>query len=286
MIWAGAQHMNILPFWGYYVDEEGQTAWLISPWEDAGNIIQYLAKAPRNETLLLDLVSCDDSLQFHISNHATIQIADTARGLQYLHYRLPVVCHGDLKGVRSIRSANIPGLNVLLQANVLIEVSPRPGVRPQALLCDFGLAKILDEGFKGLQTTDAWKGSIPWCAPELLEGGPRTTESDIWAWGHLVWEARPSIHTVLREPSLIFTCQIMTGRLPFDETTNPAALILKIVRGEIPTLAAEQAFDHYPALAGLLQRCWKQNPLDRPRIADCTSGLLSLIGPTSSPVRP
>lgn len=110
---------------------------------------------------------------------------DTAEGLYYLHSREPPVCHGDLKPVQFLRSTRHPVYSPIhQQANVLVNQNRR------ALLSDFGLAKILDETLQhGLTTTDNFKGSLPWCSRELLETGTRTTQSDMWAWALLVWEA-------------------------------------------------------------------------------------------------
>lgn len=69
------------------------------------------------------------------------------------------------------------------QGNVLVNHKLR------ALLCDFGLAKALDGTPHGFTMTDGFKGSIPWCSPEVLsENSPRTTASDMWAWALLVRE--------------------------------------------------------------------------------------------------
>lgn len=63
----------------------------------------------------------------------------------------------------------------------------------RAVLCDFGLARLYeDSGFARLESTGAFKGSIRWCSPELLNGEPRNASSDIYAWAWLVWEVRQS----------------------------------------------------------------------------------------------
>ena len=50
-----------------------------------------------------------------------------------------------------------------------------------ALLCDFGLSRILD-GLPSGFTTAQHVGTLRYVAPELLEGKP-TTESDVYAFG-------------------------------------------------------------------------------------------------------
>lgn len=57
------------------------------------------------------------------------------------------------------------------------------------MLCDFGLAQVIDQAYhSGLTTSDGFKGSVRWCSPEILEGKPRNAESDMWAWAYLVFE--------------------------------------------------------------------------------------------------
>ena len=60
----------------------------------------------------------------------------------------------------------------------------------EAMLCDFGLSKLIAEDPSGLTTTKSIKGSTRYLSPELvLEEDPQhTLESDVWAWGCLLLE--------------------------------------------------------------------------------------------------
>lgn len=62
----------------------------------------------------------------------------------------------------------------------------------RALLCDFGLSQIVEADSAGLTTSSFHgKGSPRYMSPELLEEGARRgPESDVWAWGCVVLEAR------------------------------------------------------------------------------------------------
>ncbi|KAG8925020.1 hypothetical protein FRC01_010779 [Tulasnella sp. 417] len=62
--------------------------------------------------------------------------------------------------------------------------------RVEAVLCDFGLARLADGQPSGLTTTKTIKGSTRYMSPELLdEGAVHTLHSDIWAYGCLVLKA-------------------------------------------------------------------------------------------------
>ncbi|KIO17799.1 hypothetical protein M407DRAFT_32520 [Tulasnella calospora MUT 4182] len=79
-------HPNIAKIIGFVEDVEKSIAWLVFPWEDNGNLREFLRSGTWEipERVLL--------------------IFDVACGLEYLHSRQPPVCHGDLKSVRTTSS--------------------------------------------------------------------------------------------------------------------------------------------------------------------------------------
>ncbi|KAG8906476.1 hypothetical protein FRB99_006791 [Tulasnella sp. 403] len=124
-------------------------------------------------------------------------VLDTARGLQHLHTRDPPICHGDIKAL-----------------NVLITDEHR------AMLCDFGLAKAMENMPSGLTTsTFNQGGTLPYESPELLRGGSmRSPQSDVWAWGCLAQE-------------------ILSGKAPYYWANNGGAIV-KWITQDIPPAAA------------------------------------------------
>jgi serine/threonine protein kinase len=66
-------------------------------------------------------------------------------------------------------------MNRYPQRNVLIDGEGRGSI------CDFGLSIILDGGPTGY-TTSNFGGSLRFLAPELLDEGTRTVETDIYAY--------------------------------------------------------------------------------------------------------
>lgn len=56
-VWQGLQHPNILQVIGFHLDKYHTIAWLVSPWEEEGNLSTYVRRTNPNETVRLQLVS-------------------------------------------------------------------------------------------------------------------------------------------------------------------------------------------------------------------------------------
>lgn len=55
------------------------------------------------------------------------------------------------------------------------------------MLCDFGLARMLEDEPSGLTTTASPKFTLYYASPELLNNITcHTLQSDVWAWGCLL----------------------------------------------------------------------------------------------------
>lgn len=98
------------------------------------------------------------------------QVIEIAEGLAYLHQS--GIIHGDLKGNNALISSG-----------------------EHILLCDFGLAKHVTSR---TSTSLRGMGSIPWQSPELLQdSGRRTFQSDVYAFGILVYEVSAGFSNIL-----------------------------------------------------------------------------------------
>ncbi|KAG8893202.1 hypothetical protein FRB99_002140, partial [Tulasnella sp. 403] len=90
-------------------------------------------------------------------------VLQVTEGLVYLHTHDPPIIHADIKA-----------------DNVLINDDG------EAMLCDFGLSKLLEDVPSGLTTTNGQKGTLRYMAPEQFGEKPLyTTETDVYAFGCL-----------------------------------------------------------------------------------------------------
>ncbi|KIO18267.1 hypothetical protein M407DRAFT_160782 [Tulasnella calospora MUT 4182] len=144
-----------------------------------------------------------------------------------LYLRQNGVVHGDLKLD-----------NVLLSLN------------GDAKLIDFGLAKILRLN-SATSTSMKGAGTVAWQAPEILNGDPRSTETDVWAFGMVVVE-------------------YLTRKPPFWDAKDSGTIVTRIIlkkdrpsRGDVDLEYAPKCWQE---LWDLASRCWSQKPSDRPEM--------------------
>ncbi|KAG8923473.1 hypothetical protein FRC02_011116, partial [Tulasnella sp. 418] len=204
------------------------------------NIVPLLGYA-MNENGLPTLVSpwyTNGSLIDYLKSHPEASrlslVMDVTSGLEYLH-SIPLA-HGDIKG-----------------ENVLVNSVG------SASLCDFGLSHFIDEALHitGFTTTNANAGGTDrYLCPELLEDEPKSTMTDMWAFGCLV--------------ALIFT-----GDIPYNTVTKRHLVPNAILSGKPPYTNLEDFIDK--AIWHMLKKCWSQAPTDRPKISELSSLILPPI---------
>ncbi|KAG8896808.1 hypothetical protein FRB99_008629, partial [Tulasnella sp. 403] len=139
-------------------------------------------------------------------------------------------------------------LNYLGQLNILINTERR------AVLCDFGLAKTMENLPSGLTTsTFNQAGSLAYESPELLLGKSlRALESDVWAWGCLLQE-------------------IFSGKCPYHWANNAGAIVKWITQDIPPATLAD--IDCTTNVRRLLVCCWQSRPEVRPSMGQCIAVL-------------
>ncbi|KIO25867.1 hypothetical protein M407DRAFT_75204, partial [Tulasnella calospora MUT 4182] len=219
LVWSSLEaHPGIARFLGFYANFKRSEAWLLSPWEPNGNIREFIQAHNLEVPEKLSLVY------------------DTVDALTFLHQLDPPVCHGDIKS-----------------ANVLVSA------KFKAILCDFGLARLQESSGAGrLETSTAFKGSIRWCSPEIINGAIREPSSDVYAWAWLVWE-------------------IMTGELPYEQSSVDYAIIRRIFESPLPQVNGESRLSDCLQAWELMTRCWDVDPQNRPTAKMCKTTIAYLV---------
>jgi eukaryotic-like serine/threonine-protein kinase len=202
---ARITHPNICTL--HDVGEDGATTFLVMEYVDGETLARRLEDGP---------------LPLPLALRTAIGIADA---LDYAH-RLGVV-HRDLK-----------------PSNIML-------TRDRVKLLDFGLAKLTARDEEQL-TDSTWSGqltdvgiivgTVPYMAPEQIEGREVDARTDIFAFGVMLYE-------------------MVSGRRPFAGDSR-ASLMAAIVAAEPPTLTSVQPEAPAP-LERLVLRCLAKDPDDR-----------------------
>ncbi|KAG9012695.1 hypothetical protein FRB90_006533 [Tulasnella sp. 427] len=196
-------HTNVVKLEGFVEDLSDDVIWLVFPWEENGNLRDFIA-----------------SQDWEIPERISL-ISDVTQGVAYLHGHDPPIYHGDLKSVgystlhHRVYAGGVDSWAYLsaFQLNVVVNG------QCQAVITDFGSARSLPHvksDSKG-QQPEAKQGVSPnlqllatfsdhnhtmtltgtsytlrWAAPELLMTDEAGLESDVWALGWIYYEASVS----------------------------------------------------------------------------------------------
>ncbi|XP_074572426.1 serine/threonine-protein kinase STY46-like [Curcuma longa] len=168
----------------------------------------------------------------------------------YLHkhkglFKLPTLLRVAIdvsKGMNYLHQNNIihrdlKAANLLMDENEVIKVA------------DFGVARVKAES--GVMTAET--GTYRWMAPEVIEHKPYDHKADVFSFGIVLWE-------------------LLTAKLPYEYLTPLQAAVGVVQKGLRPTIPK----DAHPKLAELLEKCWKQNPVERPDFSEILE-ILELI---------
>ncbi|KIO25823.1 hypothetical protein M407DRAFT_24877 [Tulasnella calospora MUT 4182] len=235
-------HRNIVKLEGFVEDLSAQKVWLIFPWEEYGNLRDFLA-----------------SREWEIPERISL-FRDVTLGLEYLHSREPPVYHGDLKSLNILVSSECRALitdfgsarhlgsdHVGKQAKGNYQ-RPQPTTDPNA-----GEPITLEAIFSATASTLTLTGSgytLRWAAPELLQDDKPCLRSDIWAFGWIAYE-------------------VMTNTIPFHDVKKNDMVINCVIQGHLPSVTEDARMSLIRALCSLMVRCWSINPDKRPTAEEC-----------------
>ncbi|CAI9100203.1 OLC1v1037146C1 [Oldenlandia corymbosa var. corymbosa] len=151
---------------------------------------------------------------------------DATCGMEYLHEKK--IVHFDLKSHNFLMNMRDPH-------------------RPVCKIGDLGLSKVKQRTL----VTGGIRGTLPWMAPELLNGNNRVSEKvDVYSFGIVMWE-------------------LLTGEEPYQNMRSEE-IIAGIIRGdlrpEIPSWCD-------PAWRSLMERCWSTDPKSRPPFSEIAKEL-------------
>ncbi|KAH1163392.1 hypothetical protein GLYMA_01G161600v4 [Glycine max] len=119
--------------------------------------------------------------------------------------------------------------NLLMDENEVVKVA------------DFGVARVQTQS--GVMTAET--GTYRWMAPEVIEHKPYDQKADVFSFGIALWE-------------------LLTGELPYSCLTPLQAAVGVVQKGLRPTIPKNT----HPRLSELLQRCWQQDPTQRPNFSE------------------
>lgn len=213
-------HPNLVQTYTFSSREHGGLSQLVivQEWCDLGTFSKYCSTKPYEQKGV---------------THVKKMLSDTCKGTAYLHSC--DVIHGDL-------TSN----NVLLKSKAKEKDSDMGFV---CKVCDFGLARVLEEGMTELLTSQL--GTVSHMPPELfqLEDKRLSKKADIYAIGMLIYE-------------------VVTGEVPYKGMMAPM-IILKVARGQRVSLPDNVD----PTIRDVFQRCTDPKPSERPS-ADTVVDLL------------
>uniref|UniRef100_A0A0D3C0G7 Protein kinase domain-containing protein n=1 Tax=Brassica oleracea var. oleracea TaxID=109376 RepID=A0A0D3C0G7_BRAOL len=119
-------------------------------------------------------------------------------------------------------------------------------------VADFGVARVQIES--GVMTAET--GTYRWMAPEVIEHKPYSHKADVFSYGIVIWE-------------------LLTGHIPYAYLTplQAAVGVVQKVLGFRPKIPKKT----HPKVKGLLQRCWNQDPKDRPEFEEIIEMLQQIM---------
>lgn len=202
---------------------------------DHPNIVKLIGVCTQRQPIyiVMELVPGGDFLSFlrkkkdDLKTKQLVKLAlDAAAGMAYLEAKNCI--HRDLAA-----------RNCLVGESNLLKIS------------DFGMSRQEDDGI--YSSSGLKQIPIKWTAPEALNYGRYSSESDVWSYGILLWET------------------FSLGVCPYPGMTNQQAReqVEKGYRMSCPQKCPEEVYK-------VMQRCWEYKPENRPKFSDLQKDLAAV----------
>ncbi|EDQ88859.1 uncharacterized protein MONBRDRAFT_32678 [Monosiga brevicollis MX1] len=138
----------------------------------------------------------------------------------------------------------------LAARNVLLHMQ-----RNRAAIADFGLSRYMNEEYSYLVQHRKRKLPAKWMAPECLDCAAFTTQSDVWAYGIVIWET------------------VLMGAIPYPSISTAdlfPLLMEQNYRMPKPASCSEELYQ-------VMRKCWLQDPAARPDFQTLEAQMATLI---------
>uniref|UniRef100_UPI0010A013B2 tyrosine-protein kinase Fes/Fps-like n=1 Tax=Podarcis muralis TaxID=64176 RepID=UPI0010A013B2 len=201
------------------------------------NIVRLIGVCTQKHPIyiVMELVQGGDFLSFLRNEGAQLRVKDllkmmenAAAGMEYLASKHCI--HRDLAA-----------RNCLVTEKNALKIS------------DFGMSREQEDGIYA-STGGMKQIPVKWTAPEALSHGRYSSESDVWSFGILLWEA------------------FSLGATPYPNMTNHQTreAVEKGMRLSIPDLCPEVVYQ-------LMQKCWEYEPQNRPSFSTIHQELVVIL---------
>ncbi|CAN0245699.1 unnamed protein product, partial [Scytosiphon promiscuus] len=148
-------------------------------------------------------------------------VGDICAGMAFLHSKNTI--HGDLKSA-----------NVLLDGDGRAKIADFGTSRWSQHTNSTGLATYTTRPSQNIQMT------IAWSAPEVLDSGGSTYESDVYSFGIVVWE-------------------VFSRERPWGNKTSLTEILTAVLKGSRPPFREDAPAD----IVGIAEACWSAEPKER-----------------------
>jgi serine/threonine protein kinase len=206
------------------------------------NIVQFLGICLDNDPnfIIQELMEGGDLLNYLKNNRSTLTLGD-----------LVDICHDVAKGCAYLETKHYVHRDLAARNCLLTSQDP---VTRVVKIGDFGLARDIYKNDYYRIGSNGGLMPVRWMSPESLIDRVFSVQSDIWAFGVLLWEI------------------LTMGQQPYPARTHQE--VLDFVRSgghlDVPALCPSP-------LGDLLLKCWSYIPSDRPSFSTCLEVIRELL---------